>query len=163
MERELAMTEVEFREQVEQDDGRGDLRDQIHGVRLEVEKVRTEMTGQIGGLERKLSNRISGVGLEVEKVRTEMAKMHTGLSNRIGGVGLEVEKVRAVMASQIGGLETKIGGLDTRLSDRITEEVGKVRTELSTQIGGVEKSLRAWMALGVSFIAVLVALMSVIN
>ena len=138
MEREIAMTEVEFREQVEQDDGRGDLRDQIHGVRLEVEKVRSEMTGQIGGLERKLSNRISEVGLDVGKLRTEM----TG---------------------QIGGLETKIGALDTRLSDRITEEVGKVRTELSTQISGVEKSLRAPMALGVSFIAVLVALMSVVN
>ena len=80
MERELAMTEVEFREQVGQDDGRGDLRDQVHGVRLEVEKLRTEMTGQIGGVERKLSDRISGVGLEVEKVRTEM-------TSQIGGVG----------------------------------------------------------------------------
>ena len=167
MEREIAMTEVEFREQVEQDDGRGDLRDQIHGVRLEVEKVRAEMTGQIGGLETQLSNRIGGVGLEVEKVRSEMTGQIGGLerklSNRISGVGLEVEKLRAEMTGQIGGLETKIGALDTRLSDRITEEVGKVRTELSTQISGVEKSLRAWMALGVSFIAVLVALMSVIN
>ena len=119
MEREIAMTEVEFREQVEQDDGRGDLRDQIHGVRLEVEKVRTEMTGQIGGLERKLSNRIGGVGLEVEKVRSEMTGQIGGLerklSNRIGGVGLEVEKLRAEMTGQIGGLETKIGALDTRL------------------------------------------------
>ena len=83
MEREIEMTEVEFREQVEQDDGSGDLRDQIHGVRLEVEKVRAEMTGQIGGLERKLSNRISGVGLEVEKVRTEM-------TGQIGGLETEV-------------------------------------------------------------------------
>ena len=57
----------------------------------------------------------------------------------------------------------RMGRLETRLSDRITDEVGKVRTELSTQIGGVEKSLRAWMALGVSFIAVLVAVMSVLN
>ena len=138
MERELAMTEVEFREQVEQDDGRGDLRDQIHGVRLEVEKLRTEMTGQIGGVERKLSDRISGVGLEVEKVRTEMT-------------------------SQIGGLESQIGGLETRLQKSMYEKMGELETRLSTQIGGVEKSLRAWMALGVSFIAVLVALMSVIN
>ena len=149
MEREIAMTEVEFREQVEQDDGRGDLRDQIHGVRLEVEKVRTQMTGQIGGLDTKLCDRISEVGLDVGKLRTEM-------TGQIGG-----------LETKMGGLETRMvdrmGRLETRQSDRITEEVGKVRTELSTQISGVEKSLRAWMALGVSFIAVLVALMSVIN
>ena len=156
MERETAMTEVEFREQVEQDDGRGDLRDQIHGVRLEVEKVRTEMTGQIGGLERKLSNRIGEVGLEVEKLRTEMTGQNGDLEAKMGG--LETR-----MTGQIGGLEAKMGRLETRLSDRITDEVGKVRTELSTQISGVEKSLRAWMALGVSFIAVLVAVMSVLN
>ena len=88
-----------------------------------------------------LRDRISGVRLEVEKVRAEMAKMHTGLSDRISGVSLEVEKVRTEMTSQIGGLETS----------------------MSEQIGGVGKSLRAWMALGVSFIAVLVALMSVLN
>ncbi len=74
------------------------------------------------------------------------------LRDRIHGVRLEVERVRAKMAT-----------MHTGLSGRIGEEVGKVRTELSEQIGGLEKSLRAWLAVGVSFIAVLVALMSGLN
>ncbi|MDE0601887.1 MAG: hypothetical protein OXI56_08860 [bacterium] len=89
-----------------------EVRDQTHGVRLEIQEVR----------------------LEVEKVRSEMAKMDTGLSDRIGGVRLDVEKVRSEMTDQIGGLERS----------------------MSEQIQGVEKGLRAWMAIGVSLIAVLV-------
>ena len=112
MEREIAMTEVEFREQVEQDDGRGDLSDQIHGVRLEVEKVRTEMTGQIGGLERKLCDRIGEVGLEVEKLRTEM----TG---------------------QNGDLETKMGGLETRNWSEFGSEDGWVGDQDDRQDGSI--------------------------
>ena len=111
-ERDMAMAEAEFWKQFEKDDGGEGLGDQIHGVRL-----------------------------EVEKVRSEMAKMDTGLSDRIGGVRLEVEKVRTEMTDQIGGLERR----------------------MSEQIRGVEKGLRAWMAVGVSLIAVLVALMSVLG
>ena len=76
------MAEVELSEQVEQDDERGDLRDQIHGVRLGVEKVRTAMAGMRVGL----SDRIREVGVEVESVCGDMAKMQTGLSDRIGEV-----------------------------------------------------------------------------
>ena len=83
------MAEAEFLEQVEKEDGVGDPVVQIHRVRL-----------------------------EVERVRTETAKS------------------------------------EKRLSDRIGEEVGKVRTELSARIDGVEKSMRAWMGIGFSFIAV---------
>ncbi len=43
------MTAIELQEQ--KDEAQGDLREQIHGVRLEVEKVRTEMVSQVGGLE----------------------------------------------------------------------------------------------------------------
>ena len=49
-------------------EGRGDLRDRIHGVGLEVERVRTEMAEmetklmeKMGDLEAKLSDRIDGV------------------------------------------------------------------------------------------------------
>ncbi len=54
---------------------------------------------------------------------------------------LEVEKVRTEMTDRIGGLERR----------------------MSEQIQGVEKGLGAWMAVGVSLIAVLVTLMSVLG
>ena len=92
------MAEAEFLDQVENEDGVGDPVVQIHMVRLEVEKVRTEMAE-----------------------------------------------------------------LETRLSDRIGEEVGRVRTELSARIDGVEKSVRAWMGIGFSFIAILIVLMSALG
>jgi len=127
-ERGITMAETEIRQP--EYDKTGDLRDQIHGVRLE---VRDQTHGVRLGIQE--------VRLEVEKVRSEMAKMDTGLSHRIGGVRLEVEKVRSEMTDQIGGLEKR----------------------MSEQIQGVEKGLRAWMAVGVSIIAVLVTLMSVLG
>ena len=52
------MTAIELQEQ--KDEAQGDLREQIHGVRLEVEKVRTEMVSQVGGLEMRVCDRIGG-------------------------------------------------------------------------------------------------------
>ena len=71
----------------------------------------------------------------------DLEKLRTDMTDQVGGVRLEVEKVRTEMTDQIGGLERR----------------------MSEQIQGVEKGLRAWMAVGVSLIAVLVTLMSVLG
>ena len=75
------MAETEIRQQ--ESDRAGDLRDQIHGVRLEVR------------------DQIHGVRMDLEKLRTDM-------TDQVGGVRLEVEKVRTEMTDQIGGLERRM-------------------------------------------------------
>ena len=99
-----------------------------------------------------LGEQIHGVRLEVEKVRSELAKMNTGLSDRIGGVRLEVEKFRSEMIERIGGVRSDM-----------TDQIGGVERNMTEQIRGVEKGLRAWMAIGVSLIAMLVTLISVLG
>ena len=86
------MAETEIRQP--EHDKTGDLRDQIHGVRLEVR------------------DQIHGVRLEVEKLRTDM-------TDQVGDVRLEVEKVRTEVARTETTLVEKIGGVESRLSDRM--------------------------------------------
>ena len=93
------MAEAEVWKQ--RDDGGGGLRDQIQGVRLEVEKVRSEMMDQVGG-----------VRVDVEKFRADM-------TDQIHGVRLEVEKVRTEVARTETRLVEKIGGVESRLADRM--------------------------------------------
>lgn len=57
------MTGIELQEQ--QDESQGDLRDQIYGVRLEVEKVRTAMASQFGGLGMRVFERVGEVEMRL--------------------------------------------------------------------------------------------------
>ena len=139
------MAEAEFRRQFERDHGGGDLRDQIHGVRLEVEKVRTDLARtemrlveKIDGVETRLVEKIDGVEVRlVEKIDG----VETRLVEKIGGV-----EVRLV--EKIGGVESRLGqemtGLEARLSDRMD---------------GLEKSLRGWLVIGVSVVGAMIALL----
>ncbi|MDE0131733.1 MAG: hypothetical protein OXQ32_05660 [bacterium] len=79
------MAEAEIRQQFEKDDRSGDLREQVHGVRLEVR------------------DQIQGVRLEVEKVRTEVARTETRLVEKIGGVETR-------LIERMDGLERSLRG-----------------------------------------------------
>ena len=76
-----------------------DLRDRIHEVRLEVEKVRTEM----GEMKAELCDRIS---VEVGKVRAEIGEMKAELVDRIGGVEKNLRsEIRQDLAELKRGLQ----------------------------------------------------------
>ena len=77
------MTAIELQEQ--KDETQGDLREQIHGVRLEVEKVRTEMVSQVGGL-------------EMRPRRLDRFDGHAGLRRHRRIIGRQVQKLPAFPA-----------------------------------------------------------------
>ena len=132
------MAEADFWKQ--KDDGGRGLRDQIHGVRLEVEKVRSETAKMDTGL----TDRIGGVRLEIGDVRLEVEKFRTELTDQVGGVGLEVEKVRTEVA---------------RSETRLVEKIGEAESRLSDRMEGLERSLRGWLVIGVSVIGAMIALL----
>ena len=94
---EDSMAAVELQEQ--RQETRSDLKDQIHGVGLEVEKVRTQM----GVTETRLVDRISGVGGEVEKVRTEMGVLEVRVDEKMGEMEMR-------LSDQISGLQKNLRG-----------------------------------------------------
>ena len=165
------MTTVETQERTEPP--RSDLISHIHGVGLEVEKVRTEMAG----LELRLVDQIGEVRGEVGEVRTEMAGLELRLVDQIGEVRGEVGEVRTEMAGlelrlmdefgevrgEATALESRLvdrmNALERRLSDRLENQVNMMRTDMAE----FQRSLRGWLALGVSLMAVLVTLVALLG
>ncbi len=100
------MTAIELQEQ--KDEAQGDLREQIHGVRLEVEKVCTEMVSQVGGLEMRVCDRIGEVEM---RVCDRMGEVEARLSDRISGVEKHLCGWLVIGMSILGALIALVGVL----------------------------------------------------
>ncbi len=98
-----------------------------------------------------LSKQIHGVALEVEEVRTEMGGLETRLVDRMAD--LETRMVDR-MADLESRMVDRMLEMERKLSDRFEGEIDKLRHEMAN----FQRSLRGWLALGVSLMAVLVTL-----
>ena len=159
--------------------GKGDdLLDRIFEVRLETERVRTDLA--------KLSDRMMG---ESGKLRMGMGEMRSELVDRMmgesGKLRVEMGEMRSElvdrMMGEAGKLRVEMGEMRSELVDRMDRgfarvwvEMGNMDTKLTDRISGVEVNLRAeitelkksagrWMAFGMSFITVLVALVGLLS
>ena len=90
-------------------------------------------------------DRVFEVRLEVERVRTEMGEMKMELLDRMNG---EFAEVRVEM-----------GEMKSELLDRIHGVEGNLRTEIAE----FKKSAGRWLAFGMSFITVLITLVSLLG
>ena len=137
------MTAVELQE--EKPRSRGDLEDRFHGLRL-----------------------------EVEKVRTDLAKVETRLVEKIGKVEAtlvgKIAESETRMGGKIGEVETRMGELEVRMVEKIGEsearmggKMGEVEVRLSDRIDGAERTLRGWLVIGVSLIGALIALVELLG
>ena len=115
-----------------------DSKDRVFEVRLEVERVRTEM----GEMKMELLDRMSA---ECGKIRVEMGEMKMELLDRMNG---ELAEVRVEM-----------GEMKSELLDRIHGVEGNLRTEIAE----FKKSAGRWLAFGMSFITVLITLVSLLG
>lgn len=98
------MTAVELQE--ERPEVRGDLGDLIHGVRLEVEKLRTQMAelesrmvGKMAELETRMVGRMDG----------KISELDTKLSDRIDGLERSLRGWLVVGVSVIGAMIALLG------------------------------------------------------
>ena len=144
------MAEVESRETVE--NGQVDLRDRVHDVRLEVEKVHTEVQGVRVDVERLRSEVTDLVRTEVQSVRSDMER-------EFRSVRTEVQSVRVGVEREFRNVRGEMVEMEKRLSDRIGTEISGLRAEMTDHY----KSLRGWLALGMSVMTVLVALVAVLG
>ena len=130
---EDSMAAVELQEQGYE--ARTDLKDQIQGVRLEVEKTRTEMVDRMGKSETRLVDR--------------MGKSETRLVDRMGKLEVRVDG--------------RMAEVETRMVDRMGKLETTLETRLSDQISGLQKSLRGWLLIGLSLVGTLIALLEVLG
>ena len=108
---------------------RGDVLD----TRLEIEKVRADLTTRIEQIRAELKSDIEATRAEVEKVRAD-------LTTNIEQVRGEVEKVRADLTTRIEQVNADLRTNIEKVRADLTTEIERVRAEVEKVRVDVEKS-----------------------
>ncbi len=125
-----------------------DLDEFRYELRLEIEKIRTELSGETGKIH-----------AEIERVRTEMSreasKIRAEMGEKIDQLHAETEKIRAEMGGKIEQVYAEIG--------KIHAEIEKVRSEMFSETGRIRVVMKAmetrllkWqLAIGFALVAIM--------